>query len=93
MSEDTQLHAPERVTDLLVQAYRLLEDAQAHADRWDRAELGRTLDSYRWQLGDLVARITPLPVQRSGDTMNMTSQEWELDGSPAFSNAIDGGAA
>ena len=88
MSEETQLQAPERVTDLLVQAYRLLEDAQAHADRWDRANLGRTLDSYRWQLGDLCARITPLT---SAHTLNMTSQEWELDGSPAFSNALTGG--
>ena len=87
MSDDTQLHAPERVTDLLVQAYRLLEDAQAHADRWGRANLGRTLDSYRWQLGDLCARITPLT---SDHTLNLTTQEWELDASPAFSNAIDG---
>lgn len=86
MSDETQLHAPERVTDLLVQAYRLLEDAQAHADRWNRANLGRTLDSYRWQLGDLVARITPLT---SDHTLNLTTQEWELDPAPAFSIALD----
>ena len=90
MSDDTQLHAPERVTDLLVQAYRLLEDAQAHADRWDRANLGRTLDLFRWQLDDLIARIATIT---SDHTLNLTTQEWELDPAPAFSNAIDGGAA
>ena len=84
MSDDTQLHAPERVTDLLVQAYRLLEDAQAHADRWDRANLGRTLDSYRWQLGELLLKIEMSDAKP-------TTQDSELDGSPAFSNALTGG--
>jgi hypothetical protein len=87
MSDKTQHYAPERVTDLLVQAYRLLEDAQAHADRWDRGDLGRDLDSCRWMLGDLIANITPLTRDH---TLNTTTQEWELDPSPAFSNALDG---
>lgn len=74
--------APSRVRELIGQAYRLLEDAQAHADRWDRAGLGRDLDRVRWQVGDLAAKITP-------DTPD-TGDEW--DRSP-FGSAIDRGQA
>ena len=88
MSQETQHHAPEQVTDLLVQAYKLLLDAQAHADRWDRGTLARELDSCRWLLSDLIGNITPLT---SAHTLNPTTQEWELDASPAFSNALAGG--
>ena len=86
MSEDTQLHAPERVTDLLVQAYRLLEDAQAHADRWQKGNIGSDLNLCRWMLGQTMANIARLT---SDHTLKSTTQEWELDGSPAFSIALD----
>lgn len=50
--------APERCVTLLVQAYHILEDAQAHANAWDRAGLGRELDRVRWMLGDLAAQVS-----------------------------------
>ena len=80
--------APARVHDLLAQAYRLLEDAQAHSDRWDRAELGRGLDNIRWQLGDFIAQITPLT---SAHTLDPVSGEWVEDTRHAFSLALEGG--
>ena len=52
-----KIQAPQRVIDLLTQASLLLQDAQAHADKWDRSGLGRTLDPYRWQIVDLLATI------------------------------------
>jgi hypothetical protein len=55
-----KIQAPPRVIDLLTQAHTLLQDAQAHADRWDRSGLGRTLDPYRWQLVDLLAAMEQL---------------------------------
>ena len=84
----TNYTAPARVHDLLAQAYRLLEDAQAHSDRWDRAELGRGLDGIRWQLGDFIAQITPLT---SAHTLDPVSGEWVEDTRHAFSLALEGG--
>jgi hypothetical protein len=55
-----KIQAPKRVIDLLTQANLLLEDAQAHADKWDRSGLGRTLDPYRWQIVDLLAAMEQL---------------------------------
>jgi hypothetical protein len=90
MSDDTQLQAPERVTDLLVQAYRLLLDAQSIADSYDRKNIGVTLDSCRWMIGDLIASISAEP---TADKLFPLAQRWELDPSSAFSNALTGGAA
>jgi hypothetical protein len=89
MSSETQLHAPERVTDLLVQAYRLLLDAQSIADSSDRENIGVALDSCRWMIGDVIASISPVP---TADKLFPLAERWELDPSPAFSNALDGGA-
>ncbi len=54
-----KIQAPQRVIDLLTQANFLLEDAQAHANTWDRSGLGRTLDIARWQLADVLDTIEP----------------------------------
>jgi hypothetical protein len=59
MTTETTTQVPQRVIDLLAQAHLLLQDAQAHADRWDRAGLGRTLDIARWQVADLLDTIEP----------------------------------
>ena len=88
MTTPTNYTAPARVHDLLGQAYRLIEDAQAHADRWDRAELGRGLDGIRWQLGDFIAQITPLT---SAHTLDPVSGEWVDVTRHAFSLALEGG--
>ena len=88
MTTPTNYTAPARVHDLLAQAYRLIEDAQAHSDRWDRAELGRGLDGIRWQLGDFIAQITPLT---SAHTLDPVTGEWVADDRHAFSLALEGG--
>jgi hypothetical protein len=88
MTTPTNYTAPARVHDLLAQAYRLLEDAQAHANQWDRQELGRALDNIRWQLGDLTAQIMPLT---SAHTLDPVSGEWVDVTRHAFSLALEGG--
>ena len=88
MTTPTNYTAPARVHDLLAQAYRLIEDAQAHADRWDRAELGRGLDGIRWQLGDFIAQIMPLT---SAHTLDPVTGEWVDVSRHAFSLALEGG--
>ena len=90
MSSETQHQAPERVTDLLVQAYRLLLDAQSIADNSDRENIGVALDSCRWMIGDLIASISE---ESKADKLFPLAERWELDPSPAFSNALTGGAA
>lgn len=54
-----KIQAPQRVIDLLTQANLLLQDAQAHANNWDRSGLGRTLDIARWQVADVLDTIEP----------------------------------
>jgi hypothetical protein len=48
---------PPRLIACLKKAYDALEDAQAHANGFDRAVLGRDLDDIRWRLGDLLSTI------------------------------------
>ena len=54
-----KIQSPQRVIDLLTQANLLLQDAQAHANNWDRAGLGRTLERTSWQVADLLDTIEP----------------------------------
>jgi hypothetical protein len=51
------MNTPPRVIALLKKAHEALEDAQAHANGFDRAVLGRDLDDIRWRLGDLISTI------------------------------------
>jgi hypothetical protein len=88
MTTPTNYTAPAQVSDLLTQAYRLLEDAQAHANQWDRLELGRGLDNIRWQLGDFIAQMTPLT---TAHTLDPVTGEWVADTRHAFSLALEGG--
>lgn len=48
---------PHRILPLLRESLTLLVDAQAHANAWDRADIGRRLDDIRWTLGYLIAEL------------------------------------
>lgn len=51
------MSTPPRLIALLKKAHEALEDAQAHANSFDRPVLGRDLDDIRWRLGDLVSNL------------------------------------
>jgi hypothetical protein len=51
------MSTPPRLIACLKKAYDALEDAQAHANSFDRPVLGRDLDDIRWRLGDFIANL------------------------------------
>ena len=51
------MSTPPRLIPLLKKAYEALEDAQAHANAFDRTMLGRDLDDIRWKLGDFLTHL------------------------------------
>lgn len=86
----TKHTAPALVAELLTAAYQSLDAAQAGANGWDRAGLGRELDRIRWALGDLIAQVQPLT---DAHTLNRETGVWELGDAHPFTNATERGDA